>query len=107
MPKAAPAKPREWEQILGGNWLARIGVIALIIGAAFFIKYAFDNDWLGPNARVILGIVAGLAMVGSGYYWQKKYPIFTQALSGGGIASCWSVLAQRPWLSGSTPWHWL
>jgi len=85
IPKAAPSKPREWEQILGGNWLARIGVIALIIGAAFFIKYAFDNNWLGPTARVILGIVAGLAMVGGGYYWQKKYPIFAQALSGGGI----------------------
>ena len=86
MPKATPTKPREWEQILGGNWLARIGVIALIIGAAFFIKYAFDNNWLGPTARVILGTVAGLAMVGGGYYWQKKYPIFAQALSGGGIA---------------------
>ncbi|MFC2042254.1 DUF2339 domain-containing protein [Chloroflexota bacterium] len=85
IPKAAPTKPREWEQILGGNWLARIGVIALIIGAAFFIKYAFDNNWLVPTARVILGIVAGLAMVGGGYYWQKKYPIFAQALSGGGI----------------------
>lgn len=85
IPKAAPTKPREWEQILGGNWLARIGVIALIIGAAFFIKYAFDNNWLGPTARVILGIIAGLAMVGGGYYWQKKYPIFAQALSGGGI----------------------
>jgi len=86
MPKPAPTKPMEWEQILGGNWLARIGVIALIIGAAFFIKYAFDNNWLVPTARVILGIVAGLAMVGSGYYWRKKYPIFAQALSGGGIA---------------------
>ncbi|HEY78680.1 MAG TPA: DUF2339 domain-containing protein, partial [Dehalococcoidia bacterium] len=84
--KGVPAKPREWEQILGGNWLARIGVIALIIGAAFFIKFAFDNDWLGPTARVILGAVVGLAMVGGGYYWQKKYPVFAQALSGGGIA---------------------
>lgn len=29
------AKEREWEQILGGSWLARIGVIALIIGIGF------------------------------------------------------------------------
>jgi uncharacterized membrane protein len=84
--KAKPAKPREWEQILGGNWLARIGVIALIIGVAFFLKYAFDNNWLGPLARVILGIVAGLAMVGGGYYWRVKYPTLAQAITGGGIA---------------------
>ncbi|MCJ7742987.1 MAG: DUF2339 domain-containing protein, partial [Dehalococcoidales bacterium] len=84
--KARPAKPREWEQILGGNWLARIGVVALIIGAAFFLKLAFDNNWLGPLARVILGIVVGLAMLGGGYYWRTKYPTLAQAITGGGIA---------------------
>lgn len=77
---------REWEQILGGHWLARIGVVALIIGIAFFLKFAFDNNWIGPTGRVILGIVAGLAMLGGGYYWQRRYPILTQALSGEGIA---------------------
>jgi uncharacterized membrane protein len=84
--KKAPAKPREWEQILGGNWLARVGVVALIIGVAFFLKFAFDNNWLGPISRVILGVVAGLAMIGGGYYWRKRYPTLAQAISGGGIA---------------------
>ena len=84
--KPAKVKEREWEQILGGNWLARIGVLALVIGAAFFLKFAFDNDWIGPTGRVILGIVAGLAMLGGGYYWQRRYPILAQAISGGGIA---------------------
>jgi len=79
-------KQREWEQILGGSWLARIGVLALIIGIAFFLKYAFDNNWLGPTGRVILGVIAGLAMLGGGYRWRKRYPIMTQVLSGGGIA---------------------
>ena len=77
---------REWEQILGGNWLARIGVITLIVGVGFFLKFAFDNNWLGPLSRVILGVVSGLALLGGGYYWHKKYPVFGQAISGGGIA---------------------
>jgi uncharacterized membrane protein len=81
-----PRKEREWEQILGGSWLARIGVLALVIGIGFFLKYAFDNDWLGPTGRVILGIVAGLAMLGGGYRWRNRYPIMTRVLSGGGIA---------------------
>jgi hypothetical protein len=84
--KRPRAKEREWEQILGGNWLARIGVLALIIGIGFFLKYAFDNNWLGPTARVILGVIAGLIMLWLGYHWRKRYPIMTRVLSGGGIA---------------------
>jgi hypothetical protein len=84
--KHAPKKEREWEQVLGGNWLARIGVLALIIGIGFFLKYAFDNNWIGPSARVILGVIAGLIMLGLGYYWRKRYPIMTRVLSGGGVA---------------------
>ncbi len=83
--KSKAAKPREWEQILGGNWLARIGVLALIIGAGFFLKYAFDNNWIGPTARVIIGVIVGLAMLGLGYWWRQRYPIMTRVLSGGGI----------------------
>jgi uncharacterized membrane protein len=86
IPKPVAKKQREWEQILGGNWLARIGVLAIIIGIGFFLKYAFDNNWLGPTARIVLGAVAGLVMLGLGYYWRKRYPIMTQVLSGGGIA---------------------
>lgn len=85
-PVSKSARNREWEQILGGNWLARIGILAVIIGAAFFLKFAFDNNWLGPGARVILGVAAGLVLLGLGYYWNKRYAVFAQALSGGGIA---------------------
>lgn len=84
--KPARVKKREWEQIFGGRWLARIGVLALVIGVAFFLKFAFDNNWIGPTGQIILGIIVGLAMLGLGYYWRKRYPILTQVLSGGGVA---------------------
>jgi len=80
------AREREWEWILGGNWLARIGVLALIIGVAFLLKLAADNEWIGPIGWIALGIVAGLAMLGLGYYWKRKYPTLAQAITGGGIA---------------------
>jgi uncharacterized membrane protein len=84
--RPARVKAREWEQIFGGRWLARIGILAIVIGVAFFLKFAFDNDWIGPTGRVILGIIVGLAMLGLGYYWRKRYPILNQVLSGGGIS---------------------
>ncbi len=76
----------DWDWLFGGNWLARIGIVALVIGTGFFLKLAFDNDWIGETGRVVLGIVAGLALLGGGEYWQRRYPIWAQPLTGGGIA---------------------
>jgi len=75
----------DWEPIVGGNWLARIGVVAIVIGTAFFLKLAFDNNWIGEPERVVLGILGGLAFLGASQYWLRKYPVYAQALAGGGI----------------------
>ena len=46
----------DWEVVLGGNWLARIGVLAVIIGTAFFLNLAFENKWINETGRVVLGM---------------------------------------------------
>ena len=89
--EAVPSGPMfwervDWEPIVGGTWLARIGILAAVIGAGFFFKLAFDNDWIGETGRVVLGVVGGLAFLGASEYWQKHYPVYSQALAGGGIA---------------------
>ena len=76
----------DWDWLVGGNWLARIGIVALVIGVGFFLKLAFDNDWIGETGRVVLGIVGGVALLGGGEYWQKRYPVWAQPLTGGGLA---------------------
>ncbi|MFS8512997.1 MAG: hypothetical protein LOD87_04680, partial [Planifilum fulgidum] len=44
-PAPLPHRSRsEWEQLIGGKWLNRIGAFALILGVGFFLKYAFDNN---------------------------------------------------------------
>ena len=78
--------PWDWEWLLGGNWLARIGIVAVIIGVGFFLKLAFDNNWIGETGRVALGLALGIALLGGGEFWQKKYPLWAQAVTGGGIA---------------------
>ena len=72
--------------MIGGNWMARVGIIALIVGVGFFLKLAFDNNWVGDTGRVALGILGGLALLGAGEYWQTRYPIYARVLLGGGIA---------------------
>ena len=75
-----------WEWLLGGNWLARVGIVALIFGVAFFISLAIDRGWLGETERVALGVAGGLAILGAGEYWRRRYAVWAQTVTGGGLA---------------------
>ena len=83
---APPAPPRRLETQVGLTWVNRIGVITLVIGIGFFFKWAVDNEWIGPAARVGLGILVGLAALGiADYLWRKDQRIFAQGITGAGI----------------------
>jgi hypothetical protein len=86
-----PTKPSrtraEWELLIGGKWLNRVGAIALMIGLGFFLKYAFDHQWLNETARVVIGALVTAALLGLGSRWHNKgLPIFAQGLFGAGVA---------------------
>src|SRR5580765_4426780 len=53
----------ELEGKIGKLWLNRIGIVAILIGVSYFIKYAFDNGWIGPTGRVALGLLAGIGLI--------------------------------------------
>ena len=82
----SPAARGDFEAKIGGQWLAKIGVLALLLGVSFFLKYAFDNNWVGPAGRVMIGVVVGCLVLGLGEFFRKRYAIYGQILSGGGIA---------------------
>lgn len=86
-PAEKPAKSQDsLEESIGGKWFARIGITALVLGVSFFLKYAFDNDWIGETGRIIIGIIIGLALLGAGEKTIRKYFVYGQIISGGGIA---------------------
>lgn len=88
-PEAAVKEPagRDIESTIGLVWLNRIGMVAIFLGVAFFLKYAFDNKWIGELGRVVLGLVAGLTMVaGSEFARRKDYDVVAQGLHGGGVS---------------------
>ncbi|MFX4262796.1 DUF2339 domain-containing protein [Pelotomaculum propionicicum] len=77
----------EWEELVGGKLLNRIGALALIIGIGFFLKYSFDNNWISETARVLIGFLAGVAILYSGARFHKKgYQIFAQGIFGAGVS---------------------
>lgn len=57
---APPA--RDLEQWFGQRGLLVVGVLALLAAAAFFLKYAFDRNWIPPLLRSLLAIVAGVGV---------------------------------------------
>ena len=75
----------DWEEVLGRNWFAIIGAIALAIGMGFFLKLAIDNEWIGETGRILVGIGAGLALIVAGWYAQPRYPLWAQPVTGGGL----------------------
>lgn len=81
-----PIKADEIESIIGRRWIGWVAVGLILFATAFFLKYAFDNRWIGELGRVTVGITIGLAMCVGGFrYHQKRWRIFSQILTGGGI----------------------
>jgi len=73
----------------------RIGIVAIIFGVAYFLKYTFDNNWIGELGRVILGLLVGVGLTAGGEYaYTKKYKIFAEGLIAGG-ASFYTFLYTR------------
>ena len=57
------------EARIGSHWLNRIGIAAVLIGAALFLKLAIDNKWIGETGRVAIGLISGIAVV----LWSERF----------------------------------
>ncbi len=84
-PSQLARKMREWEQALPGNWLSRIGMLALFIGLGFLAKLAYDRGWVGPVPQLLAGLGCGALFLLAGHHWRQIYRGWAQALTGGGI----------------------
>src|ERR1043166_395170 len=65
-PPPPPPPAQALQTRIGAHWLNRVGIAAVLFGAAFFLKYAFDNNWVGPSMRVASGAVVGIGLLAWG-----------------------------------------
>ena len=86
-PQFATAAPEgDLESRIGSHWLNRIGISAVLIGVSYFLKFAFDNNWIGPTGRVSIGLLAGIAVVvWSESFRARGYKIFSYSLKAVGV----------------------
>lgn len=68
------------------NLLPKIGVVALVFGLAFFLKYAIDQGWVSVNLRLMIGASIGSLLLILFYLWREKYAKYAMVLAGGGLA---------------------
>lgn len=81
-----PISAYQLESMIGRRWVGWIAVLLILFATAFFLKYAFDNRWIGEVGRVAIGVSFGIAMSLAGFrYHQRGWRIFSQILTGGGI----------------------
>ena len=82
----APIRGERIESIIGRRLLGWAAVSLILFAVAFFLKYAFDNRWIGELGRVAIGISAGVVMTVSGFrYYRRGWRVFSQILTGGGV----------------------
>jgi uncharacterized membrane protein len=83
-----PVKPESGslESKIGKVWLNYIGIGAVLVCAASFLVYAFDNNWIGPQGQVAIGLLAGILIVlGSEWFRRKGHVFFSYSLKAVGI----------------------
>lgn len=81
-----PHSAFNWESILGVKLFAWIGGLALFLGVVFFVKYAFENNWITPAMRIIVGAIVGTLLIGVSLLPRiRRYRIPAQSLTATGI----------------------
>jgi uncharacterized membrane protein len=76
-----PAEAASLESRIGAQLLNRIGILAVLIGVAWFLKLAFDRNWIGPPVRVWIGLAAAAALaVWSERFRRQGFPAFSFSL---------------------------
>lgn len=69
------------ETVIAGRWFNRIAIVALLFGFSFGLKFAFDNNWIGPSGRVAIGILLGAAMMPwSSWLLGRGYSYFSEGI---------------------------
>jgi hypothetical protein len=93
-PPTAPAKPPgerlksalAVEEVLGTNWLNKLGIALVVLGVASFGIYELGR--LGPAGKVLLSVAAGAGLLAAGILFERRerYCVLGRTGIGGGWA---------------------
>ncbi|MCL9806712.1 DUF2339 domain-containing protein [Flavobacterium amniphilum] len=74
------------EKFVGENLINKIGILILVLGISFFVKFAIDKNWINETARVGIGILAGSLVMGVAHKLKANYKAFSSVMVAGAIS---------------------
>lgn len=76
------------EYAVATHWLLRLGILILVVGIGFFLKYSIEEGWIDETVRVLLAAAAGLGLLFTGgLLLGRQYDLLGRGLMGGGLAT--------------------
>ncbi len=87
--QAPPSHPKNnaFEKWIGENLFGKLGILILVLGIGFFVKYAIDKSWINELLRVVMGFLAGGGLLGIAYRLRNRYRAYSSLLAGGAFAT--------------------
>src|SRR5262249_36926755 len=87
-PLSERSAPVDMESLIGGKWVSRIGIVAILFAVSYFLKLAFDNNWIGPARRGAVGLLFGALMLPLGpWLLGRGYSYFSEGIAALGEAT--------------------
>jgi len=93
-----PAEPQPvirkgLEQQIGTQWILVAGIVCVIAAVGFFLKYAIDQAWLGPWARVSAVAAGGIVAFVIGEITRRRgYEVVAKGVSAMGFALLYAAV---------------
>lgn len=83
-----PPIDNDFEIMVGQKWMLIIGIITIVFGVGYFLKYSFDSGLIGPAGQVALAYLLGIIFLAAGNFFHQKsmFSIFGLYMTGGAIA---------------------
>jgi hypothetical protein len=103
---APPAKPFDWEELVGVRLFSWAAGVMLAGAAVFFLGYSIQQGWLQPPVRLAIGVLTGLGLLaGCEFRAARRYPVTANALDGSAVVILFSSFfaAYRLWHLLSPP----
>jgi uncharacterized membrane protein len=74
------------EVAIATTWLIRVGVLVVVMGAMYFLKWSLEVGLIPPAVRVAVSMLSGVGLLVWGLkLLGKKYHVIGQGLLGGGL----------------------
>ena len=92
-PKLSADSGGSLEQRIGTRWILIAGIITVLFGVGFFVKYAYDHSYLQPWTRAMIIAVSGLAALFIGEITRRRdYEIVARGTTALGFALLYAAV---------------